>query len=1457
MELLRDIRRKALVVKHWWAEGGVILPVFDIIGGAIQHLFGLSKLPFVKDDGYTYVKDLANKGTDRLQLQGVKNIFDGVDGKITIPHSGSLSFGNGTVGQPFSISGFFNTADIIGNVIINKGVSGSDIEFQVWLNNSSKLRFQVFDLTTTNYLQADSTNIPSIGVNIQWFATYDGSGNSSGINIYYYEVGSLVSGAVVKTTSGTYVAMEGNTSPLYVGGTSTAFFTGDIWNVRVHNNVLTQAQIDLLVANPNTLLGTEVAIYKMDEGAGLTSFDSVSQDNILPSYESDFSVDTDGWADIANTVVTSQQSVGGLNNNLKIAATGGNVVHDMGNSSLFTIGRNHNISLQYYIPSSNVSCDSIRITNLISLIWEDNNPTLDTWNTMPITSRIASSAQIRIYMEDGGEQTFDGDGDVIYIRTVNITSVVEEGKHGTISGGVTWGTQDVVSFQNYDGYSEGLHLSTDTIATVSQGEGFLQAAGDYFDIAFNTINTTLSLEVENSNSGVIVDLVSAGRVRVYDSGALTGVSNLGFTSLSEINKVRITRLGTGYDVIVFHTNGTQTSGTELTFNASTLVFNQIDDLFGVTPEAIYRYINNNGTIYNAENNWNGITWAAGTQTEVLIPSQTATLDVFGEALTYTGKAPKDGRLVQSHCGTFDGVGDYIDTGVVITGNDVEISGRFMTSASGLNNTLIDGRDALSDGVFIQLNTSNQFEIRVNTGTYAHPNTYNDGLWHSYTVSYDGSVAIAIVDGVEIINQAIVTTINVTNSARIGVASYVPSLFFNGQQSDVSISLSGIVQAHYPLAEGAGLVAYDVSGNGNHGTITATEAAFWANTQDLYHYNLLNGFTNTIDMDYVTYGLLTGGNGTATKGSGLTWELTETVDGGFGIRISFAENDINVVIEKEVKITVSNLDLNGASSLSADWSDDLSISITDNGVYFLQSPTLGVGNNFLDFYFVGGKVGSFVNVEVDYVIVDGTNVKSPVLSMKGTDTNPSGKWHNGAETLFMPNPLNDPELIYRAELDDTITRHNSDGIAVPEFMNNEDLAKSKDYVVYDKNITAEQADLVDEAIKYAWDASELKSNVARTLVSEWDVQEASVLLNDVEAIKDELATDSIIKSFDWSLGVDSILATAATLEYNQIVEGESGWLKVTLSGGNVEHNIRQNGVIGIAENIARYTGRIYIPSSNTKIDGVMLSEHIATKKLVSPVLDSIETFDSGYFSNLNGNMRLLPYDGAANIVDSDGDVFYIKDLVVYTRATGFTQPTTTTQPILSGSGKTSVVEYDGIQQFMSQPVTPANFQDLTYFEWWGVIDFDFTNKGIFVFQESGVILNNGFQIFIDNTNDVLVFNNNNASSSQGARSTVALSSGEHIIGIVANGTTYKIFVDNIEVSLTAIGANNGKFLGDLINKTSIDLLTIAARIYASNTYYPNKEKYGLAIGGLSTAAATTAAERINIQNNINKKYNLGL
>jgi len=127
------------------------------------------------------------------------------------------------------------------------------------------------------------------------------------------------------------------------------------------------------------------------------------------------------------------------------------------------------------------------------------------------------------------------------------------------------------------------------------------------------------------------------------------------------------------------------------------------------------------------------------------------LDVSGNPLQYEGRVPYDSLLVESNCGTFDGIDDYIDAPHLI-------------------------------------------------GTE--------------TVVSSGGTA--------------------TPSISVGRIDFTAGTCWDLQLSDGTV---------YPIAEGEGLIVYDVSGNGNHGTVTnTTSLEFWANTQDEFHYNIHYGFT---------------------------------------------------------------------------------------------------------------------------------------------------------------------------------------------------------------------------------------------------------------------------------------------------------------------------------------------------------------------------------------------------------------------------------------------------------------------------------------------------------------------------------------------------------------------------------------------------------------------------------------
>jgi hypothetical protein len=208
---------------------------------------------------------------------------------------------------------------------------------------------------------------------------------------------------------------------------------------------------------------------------------------------------------------------------------------------------------------------------------------------------------------------------------------------------------------------------------------------------------------------------------------------------------------------------------------------------------------------------------------------------------------------------------------------------------------------------------------------------------------------------------------------------------------------------------------------------------------------------------------------------------------------------------------------------------------------------------------------------------------------------------------------------------------------------------------------------------------------------------------------------------------------------------------------------------------------------------------------------------------------------------------------------FVQATPSAQPLLSGSGSSSVITYDGINDHIKQPVTAGNFQDLTRFEWWSCVYVDsVVTKRVFAFEdEGGSTSNRASGTTLPTTNQFRMLSANNALTSY-ITTDNGFANGYHVVGYVYDGLAGKIYINNIDEPVTDNGkTNSGVFVGGLTNKTLVDILSIGAKLSTTANYGDNKQKYDLCFGGTTDAALSTAAERTNIFNYINSAVNLGL
>lgn len=184
-----------------------------------------------------------------------------------------------------------------------------------------------------------------------------------------------------------------------------------------------------------------------------------------------------------------------------------------------------------------------------------------------------------------------------------------------------------------------------------------------------------------------------------------------------------------------------------------------------------------------------------------------------------------------YCYDFDGEDAYVD----LAASKV-LSGSFLISARMFCNgsiTTILG----SSGTYFQCSGTNRLFFRT-SGTFSNfdfvAGVFN--AWHTVVVQRDDSNNVRVfMDGIESTTGSAVMTGTFTIDF-IGARSATLN-WWDGQLYDIRVyegaaadeaaanvagiydfTYTGTPSAHYPLQEESGPIAYDISGNGNHGTI---------------------------------------------------------------------------------------------------------------------------------------------------------------------------------------------------------------------------------------------------------------------------------------------------------------------------------------------------------------------------------------------------------------------------------------------------------------------------------------------------------------------------------------------------------------------------------------------------------------------------------------------------------------
>jgi hypothetical protein len=185
-------------------------------------------------------------------------------------------------------------------------------------------------------------------------------------------------------------------------------------------------------------------------------------------------------------------------------------------------------------------------------------------------------------------------------------------------------------------------------------------------------------------------------------------------------------------------------------------------------------------------------------------------------------------------GSFDGVDDYVNAGDDSSLNPGHITvSAWIKKPSGTTGTVLrKGSSYLLD--FWSIGNSLRFTINSKWSLGAGVVYPDDGNWHFLLGTYDGQNINVFIDGELKKTDAHVDSIFVTsNSLSIGKNSVASDNYFNGQIDEARIYNRALSAdevkklyeyapgpvGHWKMDEKSGTTAYDISGNGNHGTLT--------------------------------------------------------------------------------------------------------------------------------------------------------------------------------------------------------------------------------------------------------------------------------------------------------------------------------------------------------------------------------------------------------------------------------------------------------------------------------------------------------------------------------------------------------------------------------------------------------------------------------------------------------------
>jgi hypothetical protein len=457
-----------------------------------------------------------------------------------------------------------------------------------------------------------------------------------------------------------------------------------------------------------------------------------------------------------------------------------------------------------------------------------------------------------------------------------------------------------------------------------------------------------------------------------------------------------------------------------------------------------------------------------------------TKDILGNDLQHVGLVKMNADLVDSNCANFDGVNDY---GIVDNPIDTKQSfsfGGYIKFTNQSNRGGIFYRNTTSfNGANIGLNSASGVDCRVSDGTNAAAINLPIQLgtlafygitWNATTKTlkaYNASGLVGTNTNINVNTSILDTSAEyrlMSRSAGEFVAGQIAMLFQSQSvltdEEMLALANKQVVSGVeiYPLAEGKGTISYAREDSSKFITWNnITESTFWS-TQDVYHSNIIDGFSEGInkfsyseDLTNTYWGSfrLTKTNigeiegiqltnceatedntngGAITKGISDGYSVVGTYtmsvyarasDGDFLLLRPSDNADFNNRAQAWFDLSTGTVAAVSAPGVSFD-SATSDIELIGSGLYRC-SVTFTINTNIANlscrFYVVDGDNSNSVTIgtsidmggvqlERDELTAYQQTTSSPTEGQKlpykinGVYTNPAGEWHNKAETKLL-------------------------------------------------------------------------------------------------------------------------------------------------------------------------------------------------------------------------------------------------------------------------------------------------------------------------------------------------------------------------------------------------------------------------------------------------------------------------